>query len=123
MIRRPPRITRTDNLFPDPTLFRSGLSGEPLMNKSTAVLRMLRTRLPDSIPLVGVGGILSGAAAAKKMAAGASLVQCYTGLIYRGPALIGECVAAHRRREDAPRTEERRVGNESVSTCRSRVAP
>src|SRR3546814_501250 len=46
-----------------------GLSGEPLMNKSTAVLRMLRTRLPDSIPLVGVGGILSGADAAKKMAA------------------------------------------------------
>ncbi|MFC3715924.1 quinone-dependent dihydroorotate dehydrogenase [Luteimonas soli] len=79
-----------------------GLSGEPLMNKSTAVLRMLRTRLPDSIPLVGVGGILSGADAAKKMAAGASLVQCYTGLIYRGPALVGECVEAIRRRKEAP---------------------
>src|SRR5690606_36977334 len=51
-----------------------GLSGEPLMNKSTAVLRMLRTRLPEHIPLVGVGGILSGADAAKKTAAGASLV-------------------------------------------------
>ncbi|GAB3304940.1 quinone-dependent dihydroorotate dehydrogenase [Luteimonas notoginsengisoli] len=79
-----------------------GLSGAPLMNKSTAVLRMLRTRLPDSIPLVGVGGILSGADAAKKMAAGASLVQCYTGLVYRGPALIGECVEAIRRRKEAP---------------------
>jgi dihydroorotate dehydrogenase len=79
-----------------------GLSGEPLMNKSTAVLRMLRTRLPDSIPLVGVGGIMSGADAAKKMAAGASLVQCYTGLVYRGPALIGECVEAIRRRKEAP---------------------
>ncbi|HVI59739.1 MAG TPA: quinone-dependent dihydroorotate dehydrogenase [Luteimonas sp.] len=79
-----------------------GLSGEPLMNKSTAVLRMLRTRLPDSIPLVGVGGILSGADAAKKMAAGASLVQCYTGLVYRGPALVGECVEAIRRRKEAP---------------------
>src|SRR5690606_38302399 len=79
-----------------------GLSGEPLMNKSTAVLRMLRTRLPDSIPLVGVGGILSGADAAKKMAAGASLVQCYTGLIYRGPGLIGDCVEAIRRRKEAP---------------------
>jgi len=79
-----------------------GLSGEPLMNKSTAVLRMLRTRLPESIPLVGVGGILSGADAAKKMAAGASLVQCYTGLVYRGPALIGECVEAIRRRKEAP---------------------
>ncbi|MGJ4801638.1 quinone-dependent dihydroorotate dehydrogenase [Luteimonas sp. SDU82] len=79
-----------------------GLSGEPLMNKSTAVLRMLRTRLPEAIPLVGVGGILSGADAVKKMAAGASLVQVYTGLIYRGPALIGECVEAIRRRKEAP---------------------
>ena len=79
-----------------------GLSGEPLMNKSTAVLRMLRTRLPESIPLVGVGGIFSGADAAKKMAAGASLVQCYTGLVYRGPGLIGDCVEAIRRRKEAP---------------------
>jgi len=79
-----------------------GLSGAPLMDKSTAVLRMLRTRLPEAIPLVGVGGILSGADAAKKMAAGASLVQCYTGLIYRGPALVGECVDAMRRRKEAP---------------------
>ncbi|NUS39128.1 MAG: quinone-dependent dihydroorotate dehydrogenase [Lysobacter sp.] len=79
-----------------------GLSGAPLMDKSTAVLRMLRTRLPDSIPLVGVGGVLSGADAAKKMAAGADLVQLYTGLIYRGPALIGESVDAMRRRKQAP---------------------
>ncbi|MEZ0469868.1 quinone-dependent dihydroorotate dehydrogenase [Luteimonas salinilitoris] len=79
-----------------------GLSGAPLMDKSTAVLRMLRTRLPESIPLVGVGGILSGADAVKKMAAGASLVQVYTGLIYRGPELIGECVDAIRRRKEAP---------------------
>ena len=79
-----------------------GLSGEPLMNKSTAVLRMLRTRMPEAIPLVGVGGILSGADAVKKVAAGASLVQVYTGLVYRGPALIGECVEAIRRRKEAP---------------------
>ena len=79
-----------------------GLSGEPLMNKSTAVLRMLRTRIPEAVPLVGVGGILSGADAVKKMAAGASLVQLYTGLIYRGPELIGECVEAIRRRKEAP---------------------
>ncbi|QDW67467.1 quinone-dependent dihydroorotate dehydrogenase [Luteimonas granuli] len=79
-----------------------GLSGEPLMNKSTAVLRMLRTRLPADIPLIGVGGILSGADAAKKMAAGASLVQLYTGLVYRGPGLVGECVEAIRRRKEAP---------------------
>jgi dihydroorotate dehydrogenase len=79
-----------------------GLSGEPLMNKSTAVLRMLRTRMPEAIPLVGVGGILSGADAVKKMAAGASLVQVYTGLVYRGSELIGECVEAMRRRKEAP---------------------
>ena len=79
-----------------------GLSGEPLMGKSTLVLRRLRTRLPERIPMIGVGGILSGADAATKMAAGATLVQMYTGLVYRGPALIGECVDALRRRKEAP---------------------
>ena len=79
-----------------------GLSGAPLMSRSTAVLRMLRTRLPESIPLVGVGGILHGADAATKQAAGALLVQVYSGLVYRGPPLIGECVEALRRRKEAP---------------------
>ena len=79
-----------------------GLSGAPLLSRSTAVLRMLRTRLPESIPLIGVGGILHGADAATKQAAGATLMQLYTGLIYRGPALIGECVDALRRRKEAP---------------------
>jgi dihydroorotate dehydrogenase len=63
---------------------------------------MLRTRLPASIPLIGVGGVLSGADAAQKMAAGASLVQLYTGLVYRGPSLIAESVEAMRRRKEAP---------------------
>jgi dihydroorotate dehydrogenase len=79
-----------------------GLSGEPLMGKSTLVLRRLRTRLPETIPMIGVGGILSGADAAAKAAAGATLVQTYTGLVYRGPALVGECVEALRRRKEAP---------------------
>ena len=79
-----------------------GLSGAPLMGQSTLVLRRLRTRLPESIPLVGVGGILSGADAVAKMAAGASLVQCYTGLVYRGPELVGECIDAMRRRKESP---------------------
>ena len=79
-----------------------GLSGAPLMGKSTAVLRMLRTRLPEQIPLVGVGGILHGADAATKQTAGAVLVQHYTGLVYRGPELVGECVEALRRRKEAP---------------------
>lgn len=79
-----------------------GLSGAPLMARATAVLRMLRTRLPEHIPLIGVGGILHGADAATKQAAGAILVQTYTGLVYRGPALIGECVEALRRRKESP---------------------
>jgi dihydroorotate dehydrogenase len=79
-----------------------GLSGEPLMGKSTLVLRRLRTRLPESIPMIGVGGILSGADAATKQAAGATLVQMYTGLVYRGPGLISECVEALRRRKEGP---------------------
>jgi len=77
-----------------------GLSGAPLMGQSTMVLRKLRTRLPDHIPIVGVGGILSGADAVAKMSAGASLVQSYTGLVFRGPELIHECVEAIRRRRD-----------------------
>src|SRR3546814_14241000 len=92
--------------------------------KSTAVLRMLRSRLPEQIPLIGVGGILGGADAATKMAAGANLVQLYTGLVYRGPELVAECVEAMRRRKEAPsRSEERRVGKECVSTGRSRWTP
>jgi len=79
-----------------------GLSGAPLMGQATLVLRRLRARLPESIPLIGVGGILSGAEAVAKMAAGATLVQCYTGLIYRGPELVGECVDAMRRRKESP---------------------
>jgi dihydroorotate dehydrogenase len=79
-----------------------GLSGAPLLGQSTTVLRRLRARLPDNIPLIGVGGILSGADAVAKMSAGASLVQCYSGLIYRGPELVRECVEAIRRRREAP---------------------
>lgn len=79
-----------------------GLSGGPLMTRSTTVLRKMRTRLPESIPMIGVGGILTGADAVTKMAAGASLVQCYSGLVYRGPGLVHECVEAIRRRKEAP---------------------
>ncbi|MCD7097003.1 quinone-dependent dihydroorotate dehydrogenase [Stenotrophomonas sp. MMGLT7] len=77
-----------------------GLSGAPLLDQSTLVLRRLRARLPESIPLIGVGGITSGADAAAKMAAGAALVQCYSGLVFRGPELVRECVDAMRRRRD-----------------------
>ena len=73
-----------------------GLSGRPLFAPSTAVLRGMAQRLGGKVPLVGVGGILGGGDAVAKVEAGASLVQCYTGLVYRGPALVGECVEALR---------------------------
>lgn len=71
-----------------------GLSGAPVRDKSTAVIRQLAAELQGALPIIGVGGILSGADAVEKMEAGASLVQLYSGLIYRGPALIAECAAA-----------------------------
>jgi len=73
-----------------------GLSGKPVFEKSTAVLRGMAQRLGGKVPLVGVGGILRGDDAAAKFDAGASLVQFYTGLVYRGPALVAECVDALR---------------------------
>lgn len=74
-----------------------GLSGKPLFEKATSVLYRMAQRLDNGVPLIGVGGILSGADAAAKIAAGASLVQFYSGMVYRGPALIGEAVEAIRR--------------------------
>jgi dihydroorotate dehydrogenase len=71
-----------------------GLSGAPVRERSTAVIRTLARALDGALPIIGVGGILSGEDAREKVSAGASLVQIYTGLIYRGPALIAECIAA-----------------------------
>lgn len=71
-----------------------GLSGAPVRDASTRVIRKLASTLAGEVPIMGVGGILSGADAREKIAAGASLVQLYTGLIYRGPALVGECMRA-----------------------------
>jgi len=71
-----------------------GLSGGPLRERSNAVIRVLAKALDGAMPIIGVGGILSGEDAREKVAAGASLVQIYTGLIYRGPELVAECVEA-----------------------------
>lgn len=71
-----------------------GLSGAPVHELSLAVIRRLKERLGDSLAIIGVGGVLSGRQAQEKMQAGADAVQLYTGLIYRGPALVGECVRA-----------------------------
>ncbi len=71
-----------------------GLSGAPVLALSNRVIAALNAELRGAIPIIGVGGILSGADAQAKMDAGASLVQLYTGLIYRGPALVRECAQA-----------------------------
>lgn len=74
-----------------------GLSGAPLTTQAQAVTTQLATRLAGTIPVIGVGGIMNGADAVARIAAGASLVQLYTGLVYAGPGLIGDCVNAIRR--------------------------
>ncbi len=71
-----------------------GLSGKPLFSPSTEVLRELVKALKGNIPVIGVGGIMSGADARAKMNAGASLVQIYTGFIYHGPDLVRDAVRA-----------------------------
>jgi len=75
-----------------------GLSGAPVFEASNRVIRLLRAALPAGYPIIGVGGVLSGADARTKIDAGADLVQIYTGLIYKGPALVTDCARALARR-------------------------
>ena len=74
-----------------------GLSGAPVRAASSQVIKTLKARLGSTLPIIGVGGILSGADAREKVMAGASLIQLYSGLIYRGPELVNECANALRR--------------------------
>jgi dihydroorotate dehydrogenase len=71
-----------------------GLSGAPLLAPSNRVIAELRAALGPGYPIIGVGGVLGGADAVAKLEAGADLVQVYTGLIYRGPAIVPEAAAA-----------------------------
>ena len=73
-----------------------GLSGAPVREMATRVLAAFAAALKGEVALIGAGGIMSGAHAAEKFRAGASLVQLYTGLIYRGPDLVSECASAFR---------------------------
>lgn len=73
-----------------------GLSGAPLQAASNLIIKTLKARLGNSLPIIGVGGILSGADAREKIMAGASLVQIYSGLIYKGPDLVNACARALR---------------------------
>ncbi len=78
-----------------------GLSGAPVLQASNRVIRQLRARLGKGYPIIGVGGILSGADAVSKIEAGADVVQIYTGLIYKGPALVREAAQALKQRAAA----------------------
>jgi len=69
-----------------------GLSGAPVRNKSTRVVRELAAQLDGALPIIAVGGITEGFDAAEKIEAGASLVQIYTGFIYQGPRLVADSV-------------------------------
>ena len=71
-----------------------GLSGRPLFHQANHVLKRFREALDPGIALIGVGGILSGADGLQKRAAGADLLQVYTGLIYRGPRLVCDLAKA-----------------------------
>lgn len=79
-----------------------GLSGAPVREASTRVIRALARHLQREIPIIGVGGISTGADASEKIAAGAQLVQLYSGLIYQGPGLIPACVQALKNPVDSP---------------------
>ncbi len=71
---------------------QGGLSGQPVKDKSTEVIRLLAIALDNKLPIIGVGGIASGRDAQEKIAAGARLVQVYTGFIYQGPELVKDIV-------------------------------
>jgi dihydroorotate dehydrogenase len=71
-----------------------GLSAAPVREASNRVIAQLRAALGPGFPIIGVGGIFSGADAVSKLQAGANLVQIYTGLIYQGPGLVRECALA-----------------------------
>jgi dihydroorotate dehydrogenase len=86
--------TITRDALPAARDVTGGLSGRPLHSRSLAIVAALRARLGPAFPLIGMGGIDSAAAALAMRAAGADLVQCYTGLVFRGPALVRDCVRA-----------------------------
>jgi dihydroorotate dehydrogenase len=75
-----------------------GVSGAPLFARSTAVLEKFSRLLKNEVPLIGCGGIMSGADARAKFDAGAALVQVYSGLVFRGPRVVAECVQAYETR-------------------------
>jgi len=87
---------RRDELASDPSISveTGGLSGKPLTNRSTEVIRFLDTQSNSSFPIIGVGGIHTPEDAIEKLEAGASLVQLYTGFVYEGPLAVKRILEA-----------------------------
>jgi dihydroorotate dehydrogenase len=85
-----------------------GLSGAPVRDASNRVIAQLRAELGGAYPIIGVGGVMSGADAVAKRTAGADLVQIYTGLIYKGPALVAEAARELKAASPAPSRPRRR---------------
>ena len=77
-----------DNLTSDSKNEEGGLSGEPLQELSTQMIKKFYKKLSGKIPIIGVGGVNSGKSAYEKITAGASLLQLYTGFVYKGPAIV-----------------------------------
>lgn len=110
-------VARPDSLISRDRVETGGLSGKPLFASSTALLREVYEQTNGAIPLIGVGGVASGADAYAKIRAGASLVQLYSALIYRGPSLVADikselrdCLA-----KDGFKTVEAAIGAEHRS--------
>lgn len=76
------------------SLGAGGLSGQPLTERAQAFAQRLRALMPASLALIGCGGIMAGQDAASRLAAGAALVQLYSGLVYHGPGLVADCLRA-----------------------------
>jgi dihydroorotate dehydrogenase len=102
-------VSRTDVADSPIASEAGGLSGGPLLQRSTRVVEVLAAHLRGALPIIGVGGILAGVDAVAKLRAGASLVQVYTGLVYRGPELVVECRRALRAHHARPPREAGRA--------------
>lgn len=90
--------TRRDGLRSPNRSQEGGLSGQPLRERSTAIIRHIYCQTDGKLPVVGVGGIFSGDDLYEKLQAGATLAQAYTGFIYEGPAFVRKCIRGLRRR-------------------------
>jgi dihydroorotate dehydrogenase len=100
----------------DRTAEAGGLSGRPLFHRSTVVLARVFEQTGGRVPLIGIGGVTSGETALQKVLAGATLVQLYTGLVYKGPALIGEI------KQSLVAALDRAGGGATLETLRGRDA-